>query len=230
MATTAARDNRNLTMDRSTTIHEASHWLALSAVAGQTLFTLAWFILGFVSPGFTIFGTVIKPYSAITTPLSGLGLGPTALFMNGAFVLGGMLTLLGAVGIFQSIRELGVAARWICAVLFGLSGLGMMMDGIFTLESFMPHMAGFLLGSGMPVIGFLVAGLQLRRTPGWRTFGNWLLAASPLTLVLLIVALATFSQTAIEAGTGVAGLTERILCVELSGWWVAMGWRAFRKS
>ncbi len=230
MNTVASRQNRNVSVAGSAAIHKASHWLALGAAAGQTLFTLAWFILGFVSPGFTIFGTVIKPYSAITTPLSGLGLGPTAPFMNGAFILGGLLTLAGAVGIFQSIRELSAAARWTCTAVFGLSALGMAMDGIFTLESFMPHLLGFLLGSGMPVIGFVVAGLQLRRIPGWRRFGNWLLVASPLTLVLLIVAQATFSQAAIMAGTGVAGLTERVLCVELSGWWIAMSWLAFCKS
>src|SRR5919108_5609226 len=76
-----------------------ARWLALGAAAGQILFTLAWFVLGFVSPGFTIFGTHIAPYSAITTPLSGLGLGPTAPFMNTAFVLGGLLTLAGVFGI-----------------------------------------------------------------------------------------------------------------------------------
>ncbi len=230
MTTIAVRDDAKPASDNATMTHQAAHWLALGAVAGQILFTAAWFVLGFISPGFTIFGTVIKPYSAITTPLSGLGLGPTAPFMNAAFVLGGTLTLLGAVGIFQSIGELSAAARWSCTVLFGLSALGMVLDGVFTLESFIPHMLGFLLAAGMPVIGFVVAGLQLRRVPAWRTFGNWLLVASPLTLVLLAVSLATFSQSAIEAGTGVAGLTERILCIELAGWWIAMGWAAFRKA
>ncbi len=208
----------------------AARWLALGAVAGQLLFTLAWFVLGFVSPGFTIFGTLIQPYSPITTPLSGLGLGVTAPFMNTAFILGGLLSLVGAVGIFRSIRGLGAGTRWSCTALFGLSALGLMIDGVFTLEHFMPHMLGFLLGSGAPVVGFVVAGLALRRLPGWRTFGNWLLVAGPLTLVLLVISLATFSQAAIMAGVGIAGLTERILCVELSGWWVALGWLAFSRG
>ncbi len=230
MTAIPSEDNRQLTPAAFTTTREATRWLALCAVAGQALFTLAWFVLGFLSPGFTIFGTRIQPYSAITTPLSGLGLGPTAPFMNAAFIAGGLLTLVGAAGIFQSIRGLSSAARWSCTVLFGLSGLGMMMDGIFTLESFMPHMLGFLLGSGMPVLGFVAAGLLLRRMPGWRTFGSWLIAAGPLTLALLIVSLATFNQAAIAAGTGLAGLTERILCVELSAWWMALGLRAFSED
>ena len=66
-------------------IPEAIRWLALGA--GPVLFTLAWFVLGFLSPGFTIFGTVIEPYSPVSQPISGLGLGSTAPFMNAAFVL-----------------------------------------------------------------------------------------------------------------------------------------------
>ncbi len=225
MTTFASRNARDLAQNAP-----SARWLALGAVAGQLLFTLAWFVLGFLSPGFTIFGTLIQPYSAITTPLSGLGLGVTAPYMNAAFILGGLLSLVGAVGIFQGIRGLGSGARWTCTLLFGLSGLGLSMDGVFTLEHFMPHMLGFLLGSGAPVAGFIVAGLALRRLPGWRTFGNWLIAAGPLTLVLLVVSLATFSQAAIAAGVGVAGLTERILCVELSGWWIALAWLAFRRG
>jgi hypothetical protein len=49
---------------------EASPWLALGAVVGPILFTLAWFMLGFLSPGFTIFGTLIAPYSPISSPIS----------------------------------------------------------------------------------------------------------------------------------------------------------------
>ncbi len=230
MATFVSRDDRDMARAGSATIHPAAHWLALGAVAGQALFTLAWFLLGFLSPGFTIFGTVIKPYSAITTPLSGLGLGPTAPYMNAAFIGGGVLTLIGVFGIFESIPALSAPARAACLALFGLSAVGMVVDGIFTLESFMPHMLGFLLGSGTPVVGLVVAGLLLRRIPAWRTFGSWLVVGGPLTLVLLVLSLATFSQAAIAAGVGVAGLTERLLCVELAGWWAAMGWLAFRRS
>ena len=230
MATIATRDDRDGVQAGVAKIHPTAHWLALGAVAGQALFTLAWFVLGFLSPGFTIFGTLIKPYSAITTPLSGLGLGPTAPYMNAAFIGGGVLTLIGAFGIFESIRELSTAARRACLALFGLSAVGMVIDGFFTLESFMPHMIGFLLGTGASVAGLVVAGLLLRRIPTWRAFGRWLVAGGPLTLMLLVLSLATFSQTAVAAGTGVAGLTERILCVELAGWWAAMSWLAFRRS
>jgi hypothetical protein len=192
------------------------------------LFTLAWIVLGFVSPGFTVFGTHVAPYSPISQPVSGLGLGVTAPYMNAAFVISGLLVMTGAAGIFWNIGEMSPAARWSCTILLALSGVGMVVDGIFTLEAILPHTAGFLLGAGAPVVSFLVIGRSFRRIPRWRRFGNWLFLASPLTLGLLVLDLAMFDPVAAGQGLGVAGLTERILITEFLAWIVAMGWKAFR--
>jgi hypothetical protein len=109
-------------------------------------------------------------------------------------------------------------AKYRCSLgfiaIFALSPLGMVIDGWFTIESFMPHMAGYLLAAGSPVVGFLALGILLRRITYWKPLGNWLMLSSPLTLLLLILSLVTFDQTAVVAGHGIAGLTERILCVE----------------
>lgn len=230
MATSTSQDDRGVAKNESRTSLGIVRWLALGAVAGPILFALAWFILGFLSPGFTIFGTLIEPYSPISAGISGLGLGPTGPFMNVAFVLGGLLLLAGIVGSFQSIRELGAVTRLVCTALLALSAVGMAMDGIFTLESFFPHLIGFLLGAGLPVLSFLIVGLLLRRVPRWRRFGSWLLLGSPLTLALLVLYFMTFSPTAAGAKTGVAGLTERILVMEVHAWFVALGWLAFRRE
>ena len=64
----------------------------------------------------------------------------------------------------------------------------------------------------------------------WRRFGSWLLLGSPLTLALLVLYFMTFSPTAAGARTGVTGLTERILVVEVYAWFVAMGWKSFQQS
>jgi hypothetical membrane protein len=167
----------------------------------------------------------------ITQPFSGLGLGPNGALFNAAFLLGGLLIMLGVFGVFQTIgagerpalRKAGVA-------LLTLSGLGSVICGVFTLESFFLHMAGFLLGVGAPVFGFLVVGLFLRDIPRWRRFGTWLLLGSPLTLVLIVLFFLTFQYDKMAAGVGVAGLTERILVLEVQAWFVAMGWLAFRRS
>ncbi len=206
-------------------------WLALGAVVGPVLFTLAWFVLGFLSPGYTLFGTLIAPYSPISQPISGLGLGSTAPFMNAAFVLGGILLMAGVIGVFHTMRASSrPAARWACVALLALSPLGMVVAGIFTLEAVLPHLIGFLLAVATPVVSFLAAGWFLRGISRWRRFGNWLLLGSPLTLVLVVLFFWTFDPAAAGAGLGVAGLTQRVLGVEVHAWFVAMGWLAFRRS
>jgi len=57
-----------------------------------------------------------------------------------------------------------------------------------------------------------------------------LLLGSPLTLTLLILFFLTLSPTAAGAETGVAGLTQPILVLEVQAWFVAIGWLAFRRS
>jgi hypothetical protein len=203
--------------------------MALGAVAGPILFTLGWFVLGFISPGYTMWGTRIAPYSAISQPLSGLGLGPTGPLMNAIFILSGLLIVAGAIGIFRSIPELGPAARWIGTILLALPGLGAIIDGIFTLEHFLLHFLGFGLAL-TAVVGFPVIGLLLRRVPSWRQFGLWLLVAGPVTLALTVLYFATFTPTIEGIQHGIAGLTERILVLELQGWYVALAWVAFNKS
>ena len=209
----------------------ASRWLALGAVAGPILFTAAWFILGFLSPGLVFAGSPLIPASPITAPISGLGLGPTAPFMNAAFVLSGILLITGVLGVFTTSELAGAPplVRWASAALLALSGVGLVMAGLFTLEAPIPHFAGFLLATGVPILSFLVAGSVFRGLPRWRRFGSWLRLGSPLTLVLLVLSQVTFKQAAIVAGQGIAGLTSRLLAVEVLAWFAVMGWLAFRR-
>lgn len=202
-------------------------WLALGAVAGPVVLTAAWFVLGFVSPGYTLWGTRIAPYSAISQPLSGLGLGPTGPWMNAAFVVSGLLLIAGAFGVMQEMPEIGGRARWIAIGLLALPGVGSVLDGLFTLESFLLHFAGFGLALST-VVGFPIVGLVLRRVRRWRRFGTGLIAAGSVTLALAILYFATFTPTVEGVQTGIAGLTERILVLEIQAWYVAMGWIAFR--
>lgn len=215
----------------ATTASGLAQWLALGTVAGPALFTFAWLVLGLLSPGYPLFDTWISPYSPISQPISGLGQGPTGPWMNAAFVLGGLLLLAGVVGVFWTISPGGQpAARWACAALLALSPLGMIVAGIFTLEAIFLHLIGFLLAVGTPVVGFPAAGLFLRGVPGWRRFGNWLLFGGPLTLVLVVLFFWTFDPAAAGAGVGVAGITQRVLSVEVHAWFVAMGLLAFRSK
>jgi hypothetical membrane protein len=176
---------------------EATRWLALGAVAGPVLGEFAWIVLGLLRPG----------YSPLRQQISDLGLGPTAPFMNAAFVLGGLLLLVGVVGIFRAIRgDVRTAARWICAVLLALSPLGVVVVGVFNETAVAGHVTGAILTFQTPVVSFLV------------------------TLVLVIVFLQTGPPGAPLAATGLGGLTERALIVEIHAWYMALGALAFRRA
>jgi hypothetical protein len=207
-----------------------AHWLALGAVIGPILFTGAWVVLGAISPGYTAWGITFAPYSPIVQPISGLGLGLTAPYMNAAFVFCGFSLLLGVAGIFLSLTEIGAVTRWTCAILLTISALGIALCGVFTLETFFLHLIGVGLAFAGAALGFFATGLALRRVPRWRRFGNWLVLAGPLTLALIVLSQASFDQAAIIAGQGIAGLTERILIVEVVAWLIALGWLTFRRS
>ncbi|MFZ1114931.1 MAG: DUF998 domain-containing protein [Propionibacteriaceae bacterium] len=206
-------------------------WLPLGAVAGPVLFTAGWVILGAVSPGYTVGGTWISPYSAITQPISGLGLGVTGPYMNSAFIISGLLLLAGVIGVVLALPPGGRhVTRTASSILLGLSPVGLVIIGLFTLDNPAMHLLGAMLILATPVISFLITGLHLRGLPGWHRFGNGLLAAAPLTLVLFVLYTGSFDQSAVAAGHGVAGLTQRLLFVNILTWFAAMGWLAYRHT
>lgn len=205
---------------------------SLGAVAGPVLFTLAWLVLGFLSPGYTIYGTRIAPYSPISQPVSGLGMGVTAPYMNAAFVLGaGLLTMIGVVGVFATLRAHGRRVhRAVCAGLLCLSPLGLGLCGIFTIETPLVHLICFLLFVLTPFISFPVAAAFLRRVPGWRRFSTALLIAVPMTAAMLAWFFLSYDQAAITVGQGISGIPERLLLIELQAWFVALGWLGYRRA
>jgi len=231
MASIFSKSNNSVQGNGIVITSEVARWLALGMVAGPVVITLAWIVLGLMRPEIkTEWGVSGGITGMITQPFSGLGLGTNGSLFNAAFILNGFLLLAGVIGIFQTIPEISTRARWWLIALFTLTPLGSVIDGIFTIDHFMPHMMGFVLAVGTPVISFLVAGLVLRRIPRWQRLGTGLLWASPLTLLLLVLFFLTFQYDKMAAGIGVAGLTERILVLEVQAWFVAMGWSAFRHS
>jgi hypothetical protein len=219
------------TMVNDRPVHPAGHLLALGAALGPVSFTLAWLVLGFLSTGYTLFDHRFTNYSPISQPISGLGLGGTAVYMNTAFVVTGLILIAGVVGVFRTIRSpVRPALRRSGLVLLACTGVGQVMCGIFTLEAFLPHTLGFVLALGTPIGSFLIAGSYFRAIAAWRRFGTWLLLGSPLTLALLVAFFLTFHPTADGAEHGIAGLVQRIGVLEVHAWFVAMGWLAWRRT
>lgn len=202
--------------------------LALGAVVGPILFTATWLVLGVVSDGYTLWDHTFTDYSPISQPISGLGIGATAPYMNTAFVLTGLLLIVGVGGVMRATSP-GRRLPRVTTGLLALTGVGQAMCGIFTLEAMMPHSIGFQLALGAPIVSFLLASRHFRRVPGWERFGSWLRLGSPVTLVLLVAFFLTFQPTADGAEHGIAGLVQRIGVIEVFAWFVAMGWMAFRR-
>jgi hypothetical membrane protein len=204
---------------------------SLGAIAGPALFLAAWIVLGVLQPVTrTDYGLMGGIAGAVTNPISALGVGPNAGLFNCAFVFCGLLTLAGVLGALRTTRIAGQPAMRIWStVLLALSPVGLGLAGIFTLATsvFMHNVAALLLFV-VPLAGFPVSAVYFRRIPDWRRFGGMLLLAGPLTLVLLVSFVATFHLSAVVAGTGVAGLTERLLVLDIHAWYVALGWRGFR--
>jgi hypothetical protein len=181
--------------------------LAPLAPLGAVLFTLAWLVLGLVSPGYRLFDLVIEPYSPISQPISGLGLGVTGPWMNAAFVIGGALVFAGTLGAATLLPRTGLGR--VALALVSLVGVGMIVDGLFTLESVMLHLAGFLLAVPLPAVGFVLAGIALRRI---RPFiATWLVIAGFAALVLFTVFMVIFDPYAAGSNEGVAGVVQRTL-------------------
>lgn len=207
-----------------------AQWLALGAVVGPILFTLAWLVLGFVSTGYTLFDHRFTDYSPTSQPISGLGMGATAPYMNTAFVVTGLILIAGLIGVFRTAKaDRRPTLRRTALVLLACTGVGQVVCGVFNLEAVMPHMLGFVLALGTPIVSFPLAGIYFRRIPRWRQFGTWLLLGSPLTLVLLVAFFMTFQPTADGAEHGIAGLVQRAGVVEVHAWFVTMGWLAYRR-
>lgn len=205
------------------------HLLALGAVIGPVLFTVAWLVLGAVSDGYTLWGHTFTGYSWVSQPISGLGVGDTAPYMNTAFVLCGLLLIAGTYGVMRATSPDGRMPR-VTTVLLALTGVGQVMCGIFTLRAMMPHSLGFQLALGTPVVSFLLAGRHFRGVPGWHRLGTGLFVASPVTLALVAAFFLTFRPTADGAEHGIAGLVQRAGVIEVFAWFVAMGWLAFRRD
>ncbi|GGJ81871.1 hypothetical protein GCM10010123_09580 [Pilimelia anulata] len=217
--------------------------LSLGTVLGPVAFTLAWLVLGFVSTGYTLFGHEFTEYSPISQSISGLGMGGTAAYMNTAFVVTGVVLVVGLVAVFRVVQltdeeapargtrttpPRSRALRRSALTLLACTGLGQILCGLFTLEAFLPHLLGFLLAVGTPVIGFPVAGHYFRTVPSWHRFGTWLRLGGPLALVLLVAYFLTFRPTPDGAEHGIAGLVQRLGVLHVHAWFVAMGWRAWR--
>ena len=206
-------------------------FISLGAIAGPVLFLIAWLVLGLAQPAMKgEYGVIGGVQGTVTNPISALGVGPHAGLFNSAFIACGLLTLAGALATLHAVRpaEPTTTRGW-SAVLLGLSPVGLTLAGFFTLAaSLVMHNIAAILIFVVPIAAFPVSALYLRRAARWHRLRMCLFAGSPLTLGLLVLFVVNFHLSAVVAGTGIAGLTERLLISEIHACYVILGWSGFR--
>jgi hypothetical protein len=137
------------------------------------------------------------------------------------------------VGFAVSMRQaLTVGWLWFGAVLLVLRGCAQVVTGVFTdaPATVAIHSLATLAALLSMLGAFTVIGLGLRRTSQWRGWGIYSLVTALLTLALIAIEFWAFRPGAPLAPAQVGGLLERALSVETLAWYVAFGWRLFRRT
>jgi hypothetical membrane protein len=147
-----------------------------------------------------------------------------------------VLSLVGlAISFSRSIRPWSpTALRAASAALLAAVGVGYGVAGIFPETNPLHWQLGAPLVYSGAIVGFLLAGLLLRRSPAWRGWATVTLLASLATLVLIGLTFYTFSFYEFTAGPApvgqYGGLMERVLFIQILAWYAAVGWRLFRAT
>jgi hypothetical protein len=90
-------------------------------------------------------------------------------------------------------------------------GAGLIVDGVFTLESVLLHLAGFLLAVPVPAVGFVLLAVSLRRTHS--RLAIVLTVGAVLTFALFVLFQLTFDPYSAGDNSGYSGLIQRALVV-----------------
>jgi hypothetical membrane protein len=202
---------------------QIGRWLALiGGVINPIAFVLAYTLAGILRPG----------YSPTHQPISDLGVGPNGSLWQAISVLHGLLLMAFAVGFALSMRQaLTVGWRWFGAALLLLRGLAQVTAGVFTEApaTVAIHALATVVALLSMLGAFTVIGLGLRRTSQWRGWGTYSLVTALVTLTLIASEFWAFRLGAPLASAQVGGLAERALSVATLAWYVAFGWRLFRR-
>lgn len=206
--------------------------LTWGAVVGPVVLTVGWVVLGLLFPAVkTAFGVQGGLKGTITSPISGIAVGPHGAWFTAAFIVSGLVTIVGVAGVFLTLDGAApLARRRNTAIALALSPLGYVVAGIFSLRISVPlHMLGFLLVAGTPIVTFVIAGRFFRSIPNRRRFGVSLLIGAPLTLILTVWFFLSYDRVAIVDGQGLDGIPSRLLALELGAYYLAMAWLTLRR-
>ncbi|MEV6410228.1 DUF998 domain-containing protein [Kribbella sp. NPDC051718] len=170
-------------------------------------------------------------YSQLRHPVSSLALGNNGWIQTVNFLVAGVLTVLFAIGLWQTSAPEAVRKARLGAVLVGVWGVGLLGAGLFTTDP----VSGFPLGTPATVEyttsgalhdafslpAFLALGVAMVvLARGWVLYS--LLSAASFAMTFMLAS-AGFSQT--ESLVEVGGFFQRIAVIIGWSWLAALAWR-----
>jgi len=199
-------------------------WSGFSAVVFPVLTVLSFTVAGFLRPG----------YSPVSQTISDLGVGPMAWLLNIPLGMLGLVLLAFGLAFSEATRPVMSSRwRWICGMLVGFPGLGLVGASVFTEDpsTLLAHIVvGALLGLYVPVVTFFVVGLRLVRSREWRGYGIYSWVAGLATVAAIAFMQLAFVPGSPLEGWRLGGLAERVDLIVILAWYVVMGWRLFSNS
>ena len=208
---------RTVLRDKAQSKAPINQRLIAAGLLGPLLFSVVALVDGFTKPD----------YSAIHNTISELALGAHGWVQSANFLLFGVLLIAFAAGLRQ-LFPTGRASVF-GPLLLGLSGLGLIVSGIFptdpisttsnTLAGTIHNMAALLVFSTQSAACFVYA-RRFRQEPAWRGYGLYSVITGVITPVLFIAFVVQFVDTPY------GGLVQRVFTTIIWLWIAAIAFHA----
>jgi hypothetical membrane protein len=200
-----------------TPLHDTGHpqerparrlpWSARAGIVGPILFTATYMAQELFRQ---------DEYSPVAEPVSALEAGPNGWVQQANFVVFGLLTLAFAVGLHRGIRP--TRAGIVGPALFFVSGIGLMLAGVFPLEedaagvTYDPggHFVAGVMFFGTSAAALITVSPRLARDPRWQGLGMYVRVCG-LLAVAGFVLLGVFAIPDDAPLHDWAGLAQRVV-------------------
>ena len=198
--------------------------LLVLGAAGPVLFLVVSTLLGFLDPDFDV----------MTEPVSALAWGPLGWVQTANFYVLGAATIAFAVGLYRDLEGRG---RMGAAILLSISGLALILAGIFkdtppgaepTPSGMIHGMAFFWTFIPLPT-AYALAALRLKVERGWGAYAVYS-AAMPSVVFGLVVIYGVLGSDPGDPLFPVGGILNRVLLALAFGWVTITAGRLLRNT
>lgn len=190
--------------------------LLLCAVAVPLLYYGTLLVASLLYPG----------YSHVTQYASELGSASARypIVFNAGTVLGGIAAVLGGIGVFRALRQLGSGPvlPLLLSLAIVLQGVGFIFGGLYPMPD--ERHGGYGLGMA-GLLGPLFAAIALRRAPDGLRWVPWFLAINAVATLALFAVMMGVGELVTRANVG---LYQRAFSLTSMPWIGVVGWALLR--